>query len=93
MAAHVEDHPYDYGWFEGVIPKGNYGAGQVIVWDAGTYSPDEKGGVFRGATRPRAAPRMRRTWRAGKIAFTLRGKKLRGSWTLVRTARTRRTGC
>lgn len=86
MAAHVEDHPYDYGGFEGVIPKGNYGAGQVIVWDAGTYSPDE-GGVLSWGDPAEGSARMREELAAGKLSFTLRGKKLRGSWTLVRTAR------
>ncbi len=86
MAAHVEDHPYDYGAFEGVIPKGNYGAGQVIVWDTGTYSPDEKGAYSWGDPAGGSA-RMRAELEAGKLSFTLRGKKLRGSWTLVRTAR------
>lgn len=86
MAAHVEDHPFDYGGFEGVIPKGNYGAGQVIVWDNGTYSPDE-GGVYSWGDRAGGSARMRAELEAGKLSFTLRGKKLRGSWTLVRTAR------
>jgi bifunctional non-homologous end joining protein LigD len=86
MAAHVEDHPYDYGAFEGVIPKGNYGAGQVIVWDRGTYSPDE-GGVYSWRDPAAGSARIRAELAAGKLSFTLRGKKLRGSWTLVRTAR------
>ena len=86
MAAHVEDHPFDYGGFEGVIPKGNYGAGQVIVWDAGTYTPDEGGELSWGDPEAGSA-RMREELAAGKLSFTLRGKKLRGSWTLVRTAR------
>jgi bifunctional non-homologous end joining protein LigD len=83
MAAHVEDHPFDYGGFEGVIPKGNYGAGQVIVWDNGTYSPDE-GGVMSWGDKAGGSARIRKEIEDGKVSFTLRGKKLHGSWTLVR---------
>jgi bifunctional non-homologous end joining protein LigD len=86
MAAHVEDHPIEYGAFEGVIARGNYGAGQVIVWDKGTYSPDE-GGELSWGHRDEANARMRDGLAAGKLSFTLRGKKLHGSWTLVRMAR------
>jgi len=69
MAVHVEDHPIDYASFEGTIPKGQYGAGQVIVWDNGTWEPigDARAGLS-----------------AGKLKFRLHGKKLRGGWTLVR---------
>ena len=69
MAVHVEDHPIDYGRFEGEIPKGQYGGGSVIVWDKGTWEP---------VGDPRAA------YAAGKLKFQLRGKKLTGGWTLVR---------
>ena len=86
LAVMVEDHPLDYGTFEGLIPKGSYGAGQVIVWDAGTYSPDEDGRLSFG-DREGADERMRQGLEAGKLSFTLRGRKLRGSWTLVRTTR------
>jgi len=82
VAAHVEDHPYDYGSFEGVIPKGNYGAGQVIVWDNGTYTPDEKG-VYSWGDKAEGSRRILEDMARGKISFTLRGKKLQGSWTLV----------
>lgn len=82
VAAHVEDHPYDYGSFEGVIPKGNYGAGQVIVWDNGTYTPDEKG-VYSWGDKAEGSRRILGDMENGKISFTLRGKKLHGSWTLV----------
>jgi bifunctional non-homologous end joining protein LigD len=85
LAMQVEDHPLDYASFEGVIPKGSYGAGQVIVWDAGTYSPDEGGLSFHD--RQEANARAARELAAGKLAFTLRGHKLKGSWTLVRTKR------
>jgi bifunctional non-homologous end joining protein LigD len=82
----VEDHPLDYATFEGVIAHGNYGAGQVIVWDAGTYSPDEDGRLSFG-DRDEAEERMRAGLEAGKLSFTLRGRKLHGSWTLVKTTR------
>lgn len=71
LAMHVEDHPMDYRTFEGIIPKGNYGAGEVIVWDEGTYS------VVEGAD---AAAEIGK----GKIKFVMYGKKMRGEFTLVR---------
>ena len=86
LAVMVEDHPMDYATFEDVIAHGNYGAGQVIVWDSGVYSPDE-GGVLWFGNREEADERMREGLEAGKLSFTLRGRKLRGSWTLVRTSR------
>jgi bifunctional non-homologous end joining protein LigD len=86
LAVMVEDHPFDYASFEGVIPKGEYGGGQVIVWDAGTYSPDEEGKLSFD-NREEAEARMRRGIEEGKISVFLRGYKLKGSWTLVRTKR------
>jgi len=70
LAVHVEDHPLDYAGFEGSIPKGHYGAGDVIVWDQGTWEPEGD---------PAAA------YAAGKLKFHLSGEKLQGGWTLVRT--------
>ena len=86
LAIMVEDHPLDYASFEGVIPKGEYGGGQVIVWDAGTYSPDEGGGLSFG-NRQEADRRMQEDLKKGKISVFLRGEKLKGSWTLVKTSR------
>jgi bifunctional non-homologous end joining protein LigD len=86
LAMQVEDHPLEYASFEGVIPQGSYGAGRVIVWDAGTYSPDE-GGRLSFHDREEANARVARELAAGKLAFTLRGHKLKGSWTLVHTKR------
>jgi bifunctional non-homologous end joining protein LigD len=83
LAVHVEDHPLDYASFEGRIPKGEYGAGEVIVWDAGTYSPDEGGLSFHD--RAEAERRMREGLAAGKLSVTFRGCKLKGSYALVRT--------
>src|SRR5213079_1689206 len=69
LAVHVEDHPIEYGDFEGIIPEGNYGAGAVIVWDRGVWVPleDPVAGLAKG-----------------KLLFELRGYKLRGVWTLVK---------
>ncbi|ABE30642.1 DNA ligase D [Paraburkholderia xenovorans LB400] len=73
LAVHVEDHPVEYGSFEGEIPLGNYGAGSVIVWDRGTWEP--LGGAAEAA----------RAYAAGKLKFQLHGEKLHGGWTLVRS--------
>lgn len=85
LAVLVEDHPLEYASYEGVIGHGNYGAGQVIVWDAGIYTPDEGGLSWHD--RGEAERRMLEGLAAGKLSFTLRGRKLKGSWTLVRTTR------
>ncbi len=83
LAVMVEDHPLDYAAFEGIIPSGQYGAGQVIVWDRGTYSPDENEELLFN-DRGRAEELMRKGLTNGKISITLRGEKLKGSWTLVK---------
>src|SRR5664279_2404043 len=61
LAVMTEDHPYDYGSFEGVIPPKQYGAGEVIVWDCGVYSPDESGTWFHDRERAQAEVRDRGT--------------------------------
>jgi bifunctional non-homologous end joining protein LigD len=70
LAVHVEDHPLDYGEFEGVIPEGEYGGGTVLLWDRGTWIPLDPD--------PEAA------YRKGSLKFTLNGQKLHGKWALVR---------
>lgn len=70
LAVHVEDHPLDYATFEGSIPEGHYGAGDVIVWDRGVWIPQED---------PQQA------YAKGKLKFELQGEKLGGIWNLVRT--------
>ena len=84
LAVHVEDHPYDYASFEGVIPAGQYGAGEVIVWDCGVYSPDE-GGATWFHDRAQAEREVREGMEKGKLSILLRGIKLKGSFALVRT--------
>ena len=84
MAVEVEDHPFDYASFEGVIPEKQYGAGNVIVWDCGVYSPDE-GGQYSFTDREEAERRVRAELAQGKLSFQLRGEKLKGSFTLVKT--------
>lgn len=83
LAVQTEDHPYDYASFEGVIPPKQYGAGEVIVWDCGVYSPDEGGTSFHD--RARAEREVREGLERGKLSFLLRGEKLKGSFALVRT--------
>mgnify|MGYP001557378308 FL=1 len=83
LAVETEDHPYDYASFEGVIPKDAYGAGEVIVWDCGVYSPDEGGTWFHD--RAEAARQIREGYEKGKLSILLRGEKLKGSFALVRT--------
>lgn len=85
LAVEVEDHPFDYGSFEGVIPAKEYGAGNVIVWDCGVYSPDEDRRYSFGA-REEAQERVRTELAQGKLSFFLRGEKLKGSFALVRTS-------
>src|SRR5436189_1506273 len=70
LAMHVEDHPFEYGTFEGVIPEG-YGAGIVMLWDRGTWTPE--------------SPDVDAALKKGDRQFTLEGFKLKGSWVLVRT--------
>ena len=84
MAVAVEDHPFDYASFEGVIPAKEYGAGRVIVWDCGVYSPDEDRQYSFGE-REEAERRVRAGIEQGKLSIFLRGGKLKGSFALVRT--------
>ncbi|HXI45301.1 MAG TPA: DNA ligase D [Candidatus Acidoferrales bacterium] len=74
MAVHVEDHPLEYFDFEGVIPKGEYGGGDVIIWDWGTWTPDPE------------TPEPRKAITDGELKFSLRGEKLRGRFTIIRTS-------
>ena len=83
FAATTEDHPLSYASFEGVIPKGQYGAGPSLIWDAGTFAPDEKI-VPPFADRRLAETELKKALANGKVGLTLRGKKLKGSWALVR---------
>lgn len=85
LAVQVEDHPFEYASFEGVIPRGEYGAGEVIVWDCGVYTPDE-GGARWYHDRAEAERRVLAGLAAGKLGVFLRGAKLKGSFALVRTA-------
>ncbi len=83
LAVMVEDHPLDYRTFEGAIPRGQYGAGEVIVWDEGDYSPEDGGKLF--FDDPETAQRlMDKGIESGKLSITLRGRRMMGSWTLVK---------
>ncbi len=79
LAIHVEDHPYAYKDFEGVIPKGNYGAGTVAIWDEGTYEP-----VDRAKGKAAQAKSLLKQYRSGSMKIVLHGRKLKGEFALVR---------
>jgi len=79
LAVEVEDHPLDYGDFEGTIPKGEYGGGTVMLWDRGFWMPEGDGDIDAAL-------------RKGDLKFTLAGGKLQGSWVLVRMRNDRERG-
>lgn len=78
LAMEVEDHPVEYGGFEGTIPEGQYGGGTVMVWDSGTWEPE--------------VDDVEAAVQSGSLKFTLHGAKLKGSWALVRTRRAVQSG-
>jgi bifunctional non-homologous end joining protein LigD len=78
LAMHVEDHPYDYRSFEGTIPEGEYGAGEVIVWDEGTYHALETN------DRDESENILRKGYEKGDFKFYLEGQKLKGEFVLVK---------
>ncbi|HEV8454575.1 MAG TPA: DNA polymerase ligase N-terminal domain-containing protein [Gemmatimonadales bacterium] len=79
LAMEVEDHPIEYNKFEGTIPEGEYGGGTVMLWDRGTYS--------YGGSDPDPMEGLRRGYAKGDLKFVLNGKRLKGSWVLVRMRR------
>ena len=81
LAMEVEDHPIEYNKFEGTIPQGEYGGGTVMLWDRGTYR--------YGGTDPDPMEGLRRGYGKGDLKFVLNGKRLKGSWVLVRMRRDR----
>ena len=85
LAVPTEDHPFEYASFEGVIPPKQYGAGEVIVWDCGVYTPDEDDAPHYD-DRATAERLVRQGLEQGKLSFTLRGVKLKGSFALVRAS-------
>lgn len=80
LAMQVEDHPYEYRNFEGVIPEGNYGAGTVMVWDEGTYEPEKS----KGLSKKDREKLLLQQYEDGSLSFVLKGKKLKGLYTLFR---------
>ena len=80
LAMQVEDHPIEYNAFEGTIPKGEYGGGTVMIWDRGTYT-------YGGDDTDDALEGLRQGYAKGDFKVVLKGKRLTGSWVLVRTRR------
>lgn len=70
LAMHVEDHPLDYGTFEGIIPQGEYGGGTVMLWDKGEWVPQDEDPI--------------KAYKNGNLTFIIKGKKLQGKWKLIR---------
>ncbi len=83
LAVMTEDHPLTYQHFEGQIPKGEYGGGEMIVWDEGTYEPDDDG-ILLFLDRDEAQKNIREGIAKGKLSLTFRGHKMKGSWALVK---------
>jgi len=81
LAMMVEDHPYDYKDFTGIIPEGNYGAGIVEIWDKGTLTDTDN------SPKKEAEKKLKAGLKAGSIKFTLHGKKLKGEFALVKLKR------
>lgn len=79
LAMLVEDHPYDYKNFEGIIPEGNYGAGTVIIWDQGIFAPAEP-----LKTKAEKEKQLLKEFHSGKMKFVLQGERLKGTFTLVK---------
>jgi len=79
LAMLVEDHPFEYRTFEGIIPEGNYGGGTVIIWDEGTFEPLEP----TGTTKEEHEKQLMAMLKKGDLKVVLRGKKLKGAYALV----------
>src|SRR5690606_9264317 len=80
LAMMVEDHPYDYRSFEGIIPKGQYGGGTVMVWDEGTYEPAEDAEEDKKSNEKKLLSQLQK----GRLKIVLKGSKLQGAFALVK---------